>query len=86
MANTVVTPCLMGIWTKVATNVTTGFIHILDNSPSAYYQTYRTTGGAAPTGLTEAVKFDGSMEIKSSIGIDIYVWAQSDIGSVRVDT
>ena len=86
MANPVLVVCPAGAWTKVATNVTTGYIHVLDNSPSAYYQTYRTTGGAAPTDLTEAVKFDGSMEIKSSVGIDVYVWANGDIGSVRVDT
>lgn len=73
-------------WQKVATNVTTGFVHALTNPPSAYVHTYRDTGGAIPTLKTEGIVFDGITEqISSSVGIDVYVMALNADGKVRVD-
>ena len=48
MADPAVTALTKDVWTKVATDVVTGQIHRLNNDP-VYMQTYRLTGGAAPT-------------------------------------
>ncbi len=86
-------------WHKVATNVTSGFINRLDSSVY-YYQTYRVTGGTAPTTITagtiptEAIRiFDQSTqaEIQATDPIDIYIFCQNDneittdFGKIRVD-
>jgi hypothetical protein len=85
MADPVIVPCPVGAWTKVATNVTTGVIHILKTDPDAYFQTYRVTAGAAPTLDSEAVPFKDSLQISASAGIDVYVWCKGVAGSVRAD-
>lgn len=76
-------------WVKVATNVTTGFVHVLTGSPINYVHTYRTTGGAAPdpvANLNEAVSFKKvTEEISASVAIDVYVMNTKEVGSVRVD-
>lgn len=84
MADPAVVDCPKGVWTKVATNVTTGLVHILKTDPSAYYQTYRDTGGAAPADLSDAVPFDSPLQISASAGIDVYVQPNGEDGSVRV--
>ena len=86
-------------WQKVATSVTTGVIHRL-TTVVEYYQTYRLTGEAAPTGPTlgtvpeEAVKmFEQSSNepIDSSNPIDVYIMVKYDNtlagrdGKLRVD-
>ena len=77
-----------GAWKKIATNVTSGMVRKVDTSPDKYLQTYRDTGGAAPTLLTEGfpvfVESD-SVPISSNIGIDVYLWAIGSDGRVRVD-
>jgi hypothetical protein len=86
MANPAVTACTKDAWTKVATNVTAGKVHILSNAPNQYSQTYRTTGEAAPTTLAEAVAIpDVTFTITAAAAIDVYVYAHGAAGSVRVD-
>lgn len=75
-----------GQWNLVATAVQTGIIHkkLLDCD---YYQTYRLTGGAAPTTIDEGVLiFDKSLTepISNSVAIDVYIWCSKD-GILRVD-
>ena len=84
MADPVVVTCPKDVWTKVATNVTTGLIHILKTDPDAYYQTYRDTGGAAPVDLSDAVPFDSPLQISASAGIDVYIQPNGEDGIVRV--
>lgn len=78
-------------WTIVATAVEEGHIWILDNGPSAYYQTWVDTGDAAPTGagpLEERVRIIGNhMPIASQPGrlIDVYLYCVGEEGKVRVD-
>lgn len=85
MADPVVVACAKDAWTKVATNVTTGVVHIKDVGPDAYYQTYRDTAGGAPTNLNDAIPFDTPLAISASAGIDVYIQPAGKAGSVRVD-
>jgi len=86
MANPAVVACAKDTWVKVATNVTAGQVHILSGAPSQYSQTYRLTGGDAPTTLAEAVVMSAvSLPISAAAAIDVYVYAHGAAGSVRVD-
>lgn len=85
MADPVVVPCPADAWTKVATDVLTGVVHIRSNTPSLYLQTYRGTGEAAPTAKDDAVPFTEPLIISASAGIDVYVQPLDAAGSVRVD-
>lgn len=88
MPNPVVIPIPIGQWTKVATNVTTGFIHLMDTKTRIYLQTYRLTGEAAPLAgdRDEAAKIQFPGEpISATEGIDVYIWVDKDPGEVRVD-
>lgn len=88
MANPVFVTCPKDAWTEVATKVSTGFIH--RKISTAYYLcTYRENGDPAPTdngeegvpiflqGVTEAISADTD--------IDVYIYAQTTDGEVRVD-
>ena len=86
MSDPVIVACPANEWTKVATNKTSGVVHIKDDTPSAYYQTYRDTTGTAPTDLTEAIPINKSLQISAAAGIDVYVWPVGVAGSVRVDS
>lgn len=85
MADPVITACSEGAWTIVATNQTTGVIHILSLSPDKYLQTYRDTGGGAPTLINEGVPFKELLQISAAAAIDVYIWCIGGDGSVRVD-
>ena len=85
MADPAIKACPADQWTKVATNVTTGIIHITETAPNVYLQTYRDTGEAAPTDKDDAVPFDTPLLISSSAGIDVYIQPVSKAGEVRVD-
>jgi len=85
MADPVIEACPAGEWTAVATNQTTGVIHILKTDPDKYLQTYRDTGEAAPTLIGEGVPFEGSLQISAAAGIDVYIWPIGKAGNVRVD-
>lgn len=85
MADPVVVPCPADAWTKVATNVQTGVVHVTAVKPNVYLQTYRETGEAAPTNKADAVPFTTPLTISASTGIDVYVQPVGAAGSVRVD-
>jgi len=88
MANPIFVTCTKGVWTKVATNVTTGLIHKVDLTPYEYLQTYRDTGDPAPTLKSDGVPaFEGKRTelISATAGIDIYLYPIIDNGRVRVD-
>lgn len=85
MANPAIINCPVGEWTLVATDVTTGVVHILTTSPSRYLHTYRDTADPAPTTQPEGVSFDTPLTISASAGIDVYIWCLIKSGSVRVD-
>lgn len=88
MADPVIVACPKDVWTKVATNQTTGMIHILKTDSNSYAWTYRDTGEAAPalpTTKPEAVPFNPALQISASAGIDVYVMPSGEDGSVRVD-
>lgn len=91
MANPVITAVPANAWTKVATNVLAGQIHRISNAPNVYLQTYRLTGGGAPTLKSEGViafqRGDITEQISASAAIDVYMWADGGggAGSVRVD-
>lgn len=84
MADPVVVSLTAGVWTKIATDVTSGMVHPLSDV-GVYAQTYRDTGGVAPTGTEEGVVFLASTPIEASAGIDVYVRCSQAGGKVRVD-
>jgi hypothetical protein len=86
-ADPVLTAVAKDGWVKVATNVTTGQIHFRSTAPNSCWQTYRDTGGAAPTLLSEGVRVQlgGSYTISAAAGIDVYIWCDGENGQVRVD-
>ena len=91
MADPVIVPCPGGAWTKVATAVQSGIIHLQEAVEQSWYQTYRDTGGTPPSGLTEILPFGKDSksgqteEINASVPIDVYVYPSKRAGSVRVD-
>lgn len=88
MADPVLIDCPAGEWTLIAENVVAGLVHRKKTAPSGYFQTYRTTGGTAPTEFEEGVPlFKGEIveEISSVAHIDVYVWCTDKDGQVRVD-
>jgi len=82
-------------WTLLISNVTSATIRKCDTtksySPTAYLQTYRPTGQAAPTTTNEGAKLftaSASCEsetISNAAAIDIYVFSRSVAGELRVD-
>ena len=88
MANPVFVVCAADAWTKVATNVQTGFVHKVSGA-NGYLHAYVVTTGPAPTLETEGVvAFENSTTepINATAGIDVYIWAHGAAGKVRVDT
>jgi hypothetical protein len=85
MADPALVACPADTWTKVATAVTYGKIWIRDTSPTVYRWTYRETGGAAPTVLTDGQMFSGPEgKIDHTTAIDVYIWANNNPGQVEV--
>lgn len=85
MADPLIVECTKDIWTKVATNVTSGIIWIKNKLPT-YLQTYRDTGESAPTNKDDAIPIYGnSIPISASAGIDVYIQPVAKDGVVRVD-
>jgi len=92
MADPVFTNVPVDTWVKVATNVTTGQIHILEPTNDNWFQTVRDTGNAAPTIApgpnqeTPEVKLKfQSTKIDSSVAIDVYVSVKGSAGRIRAD-
>jgi hypothetical protein len=88
MANPAVVSCAKDVWTKVATNVTSGAIYNMTPQVE-FMQTYRTTGQSAPSGNTEAVPAfiykHEPLSISAPAAIDVYLMPVGVAGSVRVD-
>ena len=90
MPDPLIVPIAGDDFTKVATAVRSGQVHILNTSPH-YIYTYRITGEVAPVypdDLDECVLFEGqSMPICSLELIDVYMATAKDDGGgkVRVD-
>lgn len=80
-------------WTKIATNVTTGQVHLVNTDPNIIKHTYRDNGSADdplvtdPNGLTGTPVFVGTIieQIQSSVGIDVYLFPVKKASRVRVD-
>lgn len=86
MADPVIKDIPSGAWTLVAENVTSGFLHIIETQVLKLWQTYRTTGGTAPTDLAEAIQFKGETEeISAGSAIDVYIYAEGGTAQLRVD-
>jgi hypothetical protein len=87
MADPVFVDCTADTWVLVASNVITGQIWKMLNTPSLYRQTYRMTGGAAPTDSAEGVPvlIGGRDTISATAAIDVYIMAVDADGRVRVD-
>ena len=88
MANPVSVSCPQDVWALVAESVTAGNIKKLNNKPIKYLETYRMTGGAAPTDKLEGAEMfvNGVSEsISASAAIDVYVMAIGNDGTIRAD-
>jgi hypothetical protein len=86
MANPTIIDCPADQWTKVATNVTAGLIHIFQGEKLKWLQAYRLTGEAAPTDRSDAVPLvEPTDNISASAAIDVYVYPNGADGKVRVD-
>lgn len=89
MANPVFVDCPEDVWTKVATNVTTGIIHKKSERPEEYLQMFKLTGDPAPTLKTDGARIfqdlDISEKISATVGIDVYVYPSGAAGRVRID-
>ncbi|MCK4818548.1 hypothetical protein KA005_22450 [bacterium] len=87
MALTLV-PCPKFVWTLVAENVKQGMIHIPNNSPHKFLQTWVATGDTAPDDNDQstgaAFVFPG-MPIRSNTGIDVYLMSFDNGGIVRFE-
>ncbi len=57
-ANPEITPITQGSWEPVALNIKIGLIKIM-KAGAVYYETYRLTGGAAPTIAPGETGFEG---------------------------
>ncbi|MCK5604103.1 hypothetical protein KAR91_19605 [Candidatus Pacearchaeota archaeon] len=89
MSDPLMVACPVGTWTKVATNVLVGMIHEKDTK-AHYLATYRDTGGAAPSddgdeGVLAFSDADRALAIQSTAAIDVWIYAQTAAGRVRVD-
>lgn len=87
-----VVPCPKGVWTKVASSVTTGYIHTSVTDPIVFYHAWRQAGDSAPPD-DKPFSVDGQVrllvpvdEIRSQFPIDVYIYASTRDGSVRIDT
>ena len=89
MTDPVTVPVTATTWTKVATNVTSGYVHLVGNLTTQVFHTYRDTGGVAPAfdprvAVTDALPFNGhGARISNGTGIDVYIYAM-DACTVRV--
>ena len=78
-------------WTKIATNISVGQVHLVNNSANVIRSTYvQPSGGAAPTTVAEGVPAfqEGTTEqmaSNSGTGMDVYLRPESVASRVRVD-
>ena len=77
-------------WTKIATNITTGQVHLVDNGPNVIRSTYiQPTGAAAPANdpALGVPAFEGvtTESMQFSAGADVYLRPEGEASRVRVD-
>jgi len=77
-------------WTKIATNVLQGQVHLVDNGPNVIRSTYiQPTGAAAPAdnAALGVPVFEGttSENIHFKTGADVYLRPEGEASRVRVD-
>jgi len=77
-------------WTKIATDVVVGQVHLVDNGPNTIRSTYiQPTGAAAPAdnAALGVPVFEGvTTEIMSfNAGTDVYLRPEGEASKVRVD-
>lgn len=89
MASPIIVTIPANTWTIVATNVTSCRIFPLRIPAGNYLHTYRATGAAAPADLRDAVMIAAgdSVDYSAAVAapIDVYVYADGFIGSIRLD-
>ncbi len=86
MANPTEVICPADEWTKVASSVKTGFVHVVKSEMVALYQTYRTAGDKAPTNLDLPVMLiQPTDDINLTANSDIYVYSKGGETILRVD-
>lgn len=79
-------------WTKIATDISVGQVHLVGTAPNVIRSTYvQPSGGAAPAddpALGVPVFQDGtteSMASNSGTGMDVYLRPEGEASRVRVD-
>ncbi len=78
------------VWTKIATNVTQGQVHLIGNKPNVIRSTYiQPTGASAPANnaaLGVPVFEEGTTELMNfTAGADVYLRPDGEVSRVRVD-
>ena len=85
MADPTVTALTRDTWIKVATNITAGTFDVVRFGTQAVFQTYRMTGNAAPTDLTDGIVLTANQLIVAApAAIDLYLYAQDHTSKVRI--
>ena len=77
-------------WTKIATNVVQGQVHLVDNGPNVMRSTYiQPTGAAAPVNDPElgvpVFESNTSANLHFKAGADVYLRPEGTASRVRVD-
>lgn len=88
MANPAIKQLTADTWALVAENVTGGKLNRINTYPNKYIFTYRTTGDTAPVNQSEGVPIfqdSNTAIIETDSGIDVYVMALGQNGTIRVD-
>ena len=85
MPNPDIISCPVDVWTKIATGITSGIVHVIDTSPNVYLHTYRLTTQDPPVNNDDAAPFELALQIANSAAIDVYIQPKGKAGSVRVD-
>lgn len=86
MPNPVMVSCQINGITRVALNVKTGIIKLLDKYDLYYLESNRLTGEIAPITNSGFVGFNGDLIIESDNDIDVYlyIYSYSRTGTVNV--
>ena len=77
-------------WTKIATNINQGQMHLVDTSPNVMRYTYIQPTGAAAPADNDALGipvFEGitTQSLSFSVGADVYLRPYGEVSRVRVD-
>jgi hypothetical protein len=88
MPNPQIVSCTKDEWTKVAAGVLQATIWRFSGNNTTFFQTYRIANATAPANddLSDAVIFGSYVKVGSAAAIDVYVYAKTNTGTVRVDS